>query len=93
MAERIEEIYAPPAHVSIAPAPVMPRGPRLRSTSRALAEAHRSEAGELRKWTAELVAARDASDWLRVMNVAIAIGVAAKGLDTMADKCDEDANA
>ena len=93
MSERIAEMYTPPANVTIAtqPAPgVMPR-PRLRSTARAIGDAHRAEAGELRKWAAELVEARDASNWLRVLNVAIAIGVAAKGLDEMADKCEEDA--
>lgn len=83
MAERIKEMYAPPANVTIAtPEPAL--RVRLRSSLRELAELDRGQAVELRAIAGELVAAKDVGDWSKVTAQAIELARIAQGLDALA---------
>ena len=84
MSERIAEIYTPPANVSISEAPSPALARRLRSTLRELASADRDQAEILRGIAGELISAKDAGDWSRVVTTAIALSRIATGLDELA---------
>jgi hypothetical protein len=88
MTDRIKEIYAPPANVSIAQGPEGAAKPSvvLVSANQERVDALRGEADALRIWGTDLRRAELAGDWAKVAAVREDIAAAALGLDELAYK-------